>query len=78
MKVEALREDARQRALAHVGIRKSVTAPDSKPWGDRITTLAKEWANTWRDELTPPQQRVRVHCRCIVVFGTNMTITYWL
>lgn len=37
--LEALRDDGRQRALAHVGISSTATAPDGKLWGERIARL---------------------------------------
>ena len=57
LRVQGLREDGRQRALAHLGISSSAIAPDSKPWGQRIVILVKNWTTTWEYELTPPQRK---------------------
>ena len=38
-----MKEDARLRTLAHVGISSSAIAPDGKPWGNRITNLKENW-----------------------------------
>ena len=56
--MQGLREDGRERALAYVGICSMTSAPDSKPWGERIIGLVKTWANTWETELTETQKEV--------------------
>ncbi|CAL5225540.1 g8373 [Coccomyxa viridis] len=55
-RIQGLREEGRRLALAHVGIRRSVIAPDGRPWRDRIITLVKEWAATWQIVLNLPQK----------------------
>ena len=60
--LQALRDDGRQRALAHVGISSTATAPDGKPWGkQRIDALVGGWAITYQTVLTGTQESVRVH-----------------
>ena len=63
--MQGLREDGRQRALAHVGICSRTIAPDGKPWGERMIGLAKYWANTWETELTQSQKEVQVRSTCV-------------
>lgn len=41
--LQALQDDGRQRALAHVGIYSTAIAPDGWPWGDRIPHLVEDW-----------------------------------
>ena len=58
MRIRALQEDGRRRALAHVGISTAATAPNGRPWGSRITALVDNWEGTYKRMLTKPQKRV--------------------
>ena len=66
LRLQVLQEDGRQRALSHVGISSSVTAPDGARWVCRRTNnLVQDWASTCRTVLT--QQHIKVcmpsgHC----------------
>ena len=55
-----MKDDGRQRALAHVGIYSTAIAPDGWPWGDRIRYLVEDWEGTWWCTLTHQQKSVRV------------------
>ena len=59
--MQPLREEARNCALAYVGICSSTTAPDGKPWGMRILTLVENWDATWLALFTPALREVRSH-----------------
>ena len=54
-----MKDDGRQRALAHVGIMSTAIAPDGWPWGNRIRYLVEEWGETWWYTLTHQQRWVR-------------------
>ena len=58
LRVHALREDARERALAHLGIS---SGTDSVPWGMQISTLVKKWEMTSQVVLTPAMKTVRLY-----------------
>ncbi len=55
LRLQALQEDGRLRALAHVGIFRHSIAPDKMPLGDRITILAQKWDRTCWEWLTEEQ-----------------------
>ena len=59
LRVQAVKDDARLRALAHVGISGSAIAPDGKPWGNRITSLKENWGKAWWEVLDHQQKGVR-------------------
>ena len=56
--MQALREDARERALDHLGIS---SGTDNVPWGMQISTLVKNWDMTCEVALTPAMKRVRLY-----------------
>ena len=64
---QALQDDGRQRALAHIGISSTTIAPDGKHWGkERIDVLVGDWRTTYRTLLTQQQKMVRAHsARCM-------------
>ncbi|CAL5223663.1 g6209 [Coccomyxa viridis] len=52
VRLQALQEHGRERALASVGISRDAIAEDNRPWGDRIITLVQDWDRACWDCLT--------------------------
>ncbi len=60
VRLQPLRNDARERALAHVGICNEAVADGMACWGMQLSTLVREWDMTCQLVLTPQMKKARL------------------